>query len=87
MAQRGRTPQPGGNYVQVFHEAAHGSGVFPEAKTLLAATAEANNFNAVELGVKRYKNAMDPVCVCSGGGRWFGLCFQHLPTVASYDCN
>eukprot|EP00668_Euglena_longa_P003693 GGOE01004334.1.p1 GENE.GGOE01004334.1~~GGOE01004334.1.p1 ORF type:complete len:601 (+),score=219.51 GGOE01004334.1:26-1804(+) len=50
------------NYVQVFHDAANGSGVFPEAKTLLAATAEANNFNAVELGLKRYRNTMDQIC-------------------------
>jgi hypothetical protein len=49
------------NYVQVFHEASQGDGVFPEAKTLLAATAEANNYNAVEHGVKRYKTAMDKV--------------------------
>jgi len=50
------------SYVRVFHEAAAGSGVFPEAKTLLAATAEANNYNATETNVRRYKTAMDQVC-------------------------
>lgn len=50
------------NYVKVFHEAAQGGGIFPEAKTLLAATAEANNYNAVEGCVKRYKAAMDKIC-------------------------
>ena len=42
-------------YVSTFHEAT----AFPEAKTLLAATAEANNRNAKEAALLAYKENMD----------------------------
>lgn len=45
-------------YVTTFHEAT----AFPEAKTLLAATAEANDRNAKEAALKSYKEEMDHEC-------------------------
>ena len=47
-----------GRYVNTFHEAT----AFPEAKTLLAATAEANDRNAKEAALKSYKDEMDHEC-------------------------
>jgi len=43
------------SYVDTFHEA----NSFPEAKTLLAATAEANNLNAKEAAFRNYREQMD----------------------------
>ena len=45
-------------YVATFHEAT----AFPEAKTLLAATAEANSRNAKEAAFHSYKENMDHEC-------------------------
>jgi len=45
-------------YVNTFHEAT----AFPEAKTLLAATSEANDRNAKEAALKSYKEEMDHEC-------------------------
>jgi len=45
-------------YVTTFHEAT----AFPEAKTLLAATSEANARNAKEAALKSYKEEMDREC-------------------------
>ena len=42
-------------YVRTFKEA----DVFPEARTLLAATAEANNRNACDAALRKYKREMD----------------------------
>ena len=43
------------SYVDTFHE----TNSFPEAKTLLAATAEANNLNAKEAAFRNYREQMD----------------------------
>merc|ERR1711939_1164850 len=45
-------------YVTTFHEAT----AFPEAKTLLAATSEANDRNAKEAALRSYKEEMDHYC-------------------------
>ncbi len=42
-------------YATLFKEAK----IFPEAKTLLAATSEANNRSAVDLGLRAYRSVMD----------------------------
>lgn len=44
-------------FVKIFREAT----MFPEAKTLLAATSDANNHNAKDAGCKNYKKTMDDV--------------------------
>ncbi len=44
-------------YATLFKEAK----IFPEAKTLLAATSEANNRSAVDIGIRLYSSAMDAV--------------------------
>eukprot|EP00906_Rhabdomonas_costata_P012987 RCo018662 len=53
-------------YAKVFHDAVeqHSSGGvgFPEARTLLAATAEANNHNARDAAFRVYRLDMDAVC-------------------------
>ncbi len=45
-------------YVTTFHEAT----AFPEAKTLLAATSEANDRMAKDAALKSYKEEMDHEC-------------------------
>ena len=45
------------NYAKMFESGAH----FPEAATMLEATSNANNTNAINLSVKKYKDEMDTV--------------------------
>jgi atlastin len=45
-------------YVELFRDGAK----FPEAKTMLEATASANNSNAKLVGLRTYKDAMDVIC-------------------------
>lgn len=45
------------NYAKMFETGAH----FPEAATILEATSSANNTNALNLAIKKYKDEMDSV--------------------------
>ena len=53
-------------YVKIFQDVE----IFPEAKTLLAATCEANNRNATDAAVENYKREMDAR---------FGIGKRHVP--------
>lgn len=50
-----------GSYIQAYAELFVTGASFPEAATLLDATAKANNHNAVHLSITEYKDSMDRV--------------------------
>ena len=51
-----------GTYIKSYAKMFKSGAAFPEATTMLAATAEANNRNAVMLALAKYKSEMDFAC-------------------------